>query len=101
MNKTSYAEKGKTGFKRGNPGRPKGAKDKVARSVKENFDHTFEELGGSEGFVNWAKASKRNTELFYQWYSKMLPSNVSIKGDLKTTFQISEKFMPKAGNEKK
>jgi len=64
-------------FKRGNPGRPKGAKDKIPRTVKENFDKVFEKLGGIEGFYKWAKKSARNMELFYTWYSKMLPTNVT------------------------
>ena len=58
-------------------GRPKGAKDKIPRTVKENFDKVFEKLGGIEGFYKWAKKSARNMELFYTWYSKMLPTNVT------------------------
>ena len=79
MEKTSYAEKGKTGFKRGNPGRPKGAKDKVARSVKEDIEKTIEGLGGVDGIIEWAKKSSGNREKLYGWYFSMLPKNENVE----------------------
>ena len=36
------------------PGRPKGSKDKLPRTVKENIEKAFEKLGGIEGLVKWA-----------------------------------------------
>jgi len=103
-NSNNYAEL-KSGkrpkFKRGNPGRPKGAKDKVSKNIKDNFEAVFEKLGGVEGFFDWADQNSRNKGTFYQMYSKMLPSNVNVEGDLKVTYQLSEKYIPKIGNEKK
>jgi len=87
MKKTSYAEKGKTGFKRGNPGRPKGAKDKIARSVKEDMEETIKGLGGVKGIIEWAKKSNANREKLYNWYFSMLPKSVDadVSGDLGIT----------------
>ena len=77
------------------PGRPKGSKDKISRNIKENFETVFEKLGGIDGFYDWAK-KPGNQGHFYQLYSKMLPSNVDIKGDIGITgYEFSEKFMPK------
>lgn len=81
-----------TKFKRGQPrpkgaGRKKGTPNKISRTVKDNFEEVFEKMGGVEGFYKWAKKSKRNQELFYSWYSKMLPTNVS--GSISATVDIS------------
>ncbi len=71
-----YAEKGKKGVKKGNPGRPKGAKDKISRTVKENIEETFQKLGGIEGLVKWAEKSNHNKTKLYDWYFSMLPKSV-------------------------
>ena len=94
-----YAEKGKKGIKKGNPGRPKGAKDKIARTAKQNIEKVVEELGGWKAILKWAQKNQRNEGLVYGWYFKMLPSNVTIDGDLNVVYQVSEKFLPKTGNE--
>lgn len=80
-----------TKFKRGqsgNPnGRPKGAKDKIARSVKENMEETITGLGGVDGIIAWAKKSNNNREKLYGWYFSMLPKNIDadVSGDLGIT----------------
>jgi len=74
----------------GNPaGRPKGAKDKIARSVKKDIEETFERLGGIDGLVEWAKKSPRNQSKLYDWYFSMLPKNVDadVMGDLGLTIR--------------
>jgi len=38
---------------------------------------------------------------FYKLISKMLPSNVTVDGDLNVIFHASEKFMPKTKNKEK
>lgn len=101
MEKTSYAKKGKVGFKRGNPGRPRGAKDKIARTAKENIEKVVKELGGYEGILEWADKNSHNQGLLYGWYFKMLPSSVNVEGDLNVIYQTSEKFMPKTDEEKR
>ncbi|HUU39582.1 MAG TPA: hypothetical protein VMW42_01435 [Desulfatiglandales bacterium] len=66
-------------FKRGNPGRPKGAKDKITRTAKENIEKAVKELGGYEGILKWAKKNFHNQGLLYGWYFKMLPTNVTAE----------------------
>lgn len=103
-NSNNYAEL-KSGkrpkFKRGNPGRPKGAKDKIARTAKQNIEKVVEELGGWKAILKWAQKNQRNEGLVYGWYFKMLPSNVTVDGDLNVTYQVSDKFLPKTGDDKK
>ena len=80
----------------GNPkGRPKGAKDKISRNIKESYEYIFEQRGGAKGFLEWVNKTARNTELFYQWYSKMLPTNVNadVSGSLNTNSNFESKLM--------
>lgn len=93
-----------TKFKRGHPkkgGRKKGTSNKVQKNIKDNFEAVFEKLGGVKGFCDWAKKNTHTKGAFYQMYSKMLPSNVNVGGDLSVTYQLSDKFIPKTGNDKK
>jgi len=100
VGKTAFRDKsGK--FKHGNPGKPKGAKDKIIRTAKENIEKVVKELGGYEGILKWAEKNSHNQGLLYGWYFKMLPTNVNVEGDLSISYQLSEKFMPKMDNEKK
>lgn len=68
----------KLGPNRGNAGkgRPKGSQNRSTVKVKEAFETAFEELGGVEALVTWAR--KEPTE-FYKQYAKLLP--VQITGD--------------------
>lgn len=82
-----------------NSGRKKGTSNKVTKNIKENFEAVFEKLGGVKGFCDWAKKNAHTQGAFYSMYSKMLPSNVTVDGDLKVVYQVSDKFLPKTGNE--
>jgi len=85
-----------------NSGRKKGTPNKFT-TLKKAFLDAFEDkrIGGTEGLTKvYAKNDMRKME-FFKLISKMLPSNMNIEGDIKVTFQISEKFVPKTGNEKK
>jgi len=67
----------------GNPnGRPKGAKNKINRDIKNLIlNAAFDKrMGGLEGLVKFAIKNDRNKALFYGWLFKMLPSNVGISG---------------------
>jgi hypothetical protein len=52
------------------PGRPKGVPNKTTQAVKDLITQAFEEKGGLEAFVAWAR--KNETE-FYKIWSKLLP----------------------------
>ena len=96
MDKTSYAKKGKGGFKQGNPGRPKGATNKFTNNIKDMVLNALNDkrVGGEEEFVKWIIANKRNKELFYTWLMKMLPSNVDldVSGDLTVKQQFEDRL---------
>jgi len=78
-------KQGNPNFKKGisgNPkGRPKGAKDKIARSAKETIEKAVEYIGGWKELAIWGKKNNRNQEKLYDWYFKLLPSNIGISGD--------------------
>ncbi len=63
-------------FEKGNKGKPKGATNKMTKSVKEAFEITFNELQGDKeaNLTNWAKD---NTTEFYKLAAKLIPTSVS------------------------
>jgi hypothetical protein len=64
------------GFTKGNKGKPKGATNKLTKSVKEAFEIAFNELQGDSeaNLANWAK---ENTTEFYKLAAKLIPTSVS------------------------
>ena len=99
----------KIGYKSPPPtGRPKGSKNKFT-DLKKAFLDIFERIE-NEGqkkdakvktLFDWATKNDRNQGMFYQMIAKMLPSNLNVEGEMKLIYEISDKFMPKTGNEKK
>jgi len=98
-----------TKFKRGHPkkgGKKKGSTNKFT-DLKQAFLDVFEKIEKDskdkniDSLFEWATKNQRNQGTFYQMISKMLPSNVNVEAGVTVTFQSSEKFMPKIGNEKK
>ena len=92
-------------FKKGREktgGRKKGVQNKFT-TLKEAYLDAFnsKEMGSTQGLIDAFKVTPFTKRDFYKLISKMLPSNVTVDGDLKVTFQASEKFMPKTDNEKK
>ena len=69
----------------GNPnGRPVGSKNKFT-TLKNAFIETFEELGGVDNLVEWAKANQ--TE-FYRMVARLMPRE--IKADVNTGTSLIE-----------
>lgn len=66
-------------FEKGNSGKPKGAKNKLTKSVKEAFEVAFNELQG-DSEANLASWAKENTTEFYKLAAKLIPT--SINADL-------------------
>lgn len=85
-----------------NPGRKKGALNKFT-TLKQSFLDAYnsKEMGGTNGLVDAFKPTPYTKRDFFKLIAKMLPSNVNVEGDLNVTFQASEKFNPKVGDEKK
>ena len=80
-----------TKFKRGNPGKPKGAKNKFT-DLKDEFLKAFygeDGIGGADGIKELLRNSPRNKIVFLQMIAKMLPSNVDadISGDIGVTIK--------------
>lgn len=97
---TKLFEKGKPRPK--NAGRKKGTPNKFT-TLKQAFINAFnsKEMGGEKGMTEAFSRNPFTRREFYKLISKMLPSNVTVDGDLNVTFQSSEKFMPKKGDAKK
>jgi len=85
-----------------NSGRRKGTPNKFT-TLKQAFINAFnsKEMGGEKGMTTVFSASSFTKREFYKLISRMLPSNVTVDGDLNVIFHASEKFMPKTGDEKK
>jgi hypothetical protein len=73
-------DKSSHGGLRAGAGRPKGSTNKIPRVAKENIIQAFEELGGVDGLVNWAKADQKNQGDFYKIYGRLLPIENNISG---------------------
>jgi len=94
-------------FKKGdkkpvNSGRKKGTPNKFT-TLKDAFINAFnsKEMGGEKGMTEAFSKNPFTKREFYKLISKMLPSNVTVDGDLNVSFHASEKFMPKTGDGKK
>lgn len=62
---------------RAGPGRPKGVPNKLTTSAKQAFQLAFDELGGVEGLVRWAKQDD-NLGDFYKLYARLIPTDVKV-----------------------
>jgi len=95
---------GRNRFAKGNKcskGRPKGTQNKFT-DLKKAFFGVFERIENEaktkktiDSFYQWATKNQKNQGEFYKMLSKMLPTNVTLEGDLPIIFEVSEKFMPK------
>lgn len=65
-------------FKKGAPGKPKGAINKTTKLVKEVFAEAFNQLQ-SDPNVKLSEWGKRNPTEFYKLASKLIP--IQIAGD--------------------
>ena len=64
------------GFTKGNKGKPKGATNKLTKSVKEAFEVAFNQLQDDTD-ANLAEWAKNNTTEFYKLAAKLIPTSVS------------------------
>lgn len=69
-------------FKAGNPGKPKGAKNKVTKTVKQTVLDVFIKLQGDPKASLEAFAKKHPKE-FYQIAAKLIPTEV--QGEVNST----------------
>jgi hypothetical protein len=66
-----------TQFKKGNPGKPKGAVNKTTKLVKEVFADVFDKLQKDKkaNLITWAK---ENPTEFYKLASKLIPVQLAV-----------------------
>lgn len=65
-------------FKKGNPGKPKGAQNKLTRTVKETVLKVFNDLQ-DDPKANLLEFAKKNPRDFYQIAAKLIPTEVTNK----------------------
>jgi hypothetical protein len=68
-------------------------------AVKDALETAFDELGGIDGLVQWAR---RDPGEFYRQWSKMLPKDINVNatvtlGELLDALKKPEKPVPGAG----
>ena len=80
-------------FQKGQGGRPKGAVNKTTAKAKEAFQLAFEELGGVDAMVKWAKRDPDNLRLFYSLYSKLIPVDVQTDGEKVNALTITREIV--------
>ena len=68
-------------------GRKKGVKNIVTRAVEEALDSVYEGVGGDEALLAFAKD---NPDEFFKLWIKMLPRQIKLDGELKTTATMTK-----------
>ena len=76
--------------KTGGPGRPVGSRNKVPANLRNDLITVYEELGGIEGMVEWAKAKEGNRALFYRILASTLPRQVAVSARLEYQHDLSK-----------
>ena len=77
-------------FGKGNPGKPKGAKNKTTLAAKDAIAAAAEGLGGVNRLIAWAKEDPLNERVFWgSIYPKLLPLQVTGEGGGPLTLVIS------------
>jgi len=72
-------DRNRVGFGKPGPGRPKGSVNKLTASAKQAFQLAFEELGGVQGLVAWAKSDDECLGDFYKLYARLIPTDVTVE----------------------
>lgn len=71
-------------FAKGNPGRPKGSKNKVSQSIKEQHLAALDRVGGVEYLV---KLAAKNPAVFMAGVHRMIPDEQKREDTIKVTFR--------------
>lgn len=68
-------------FTKGNPGRPKGATNKITKTVKETVLSAFNELQNDK-VANLLTWGRNNPDEFYKLAAKLIPTEIAGTGAL-------------------
>ena len=82
-----------TKFKPGNPGRPKGIPNRFTK-LRDEMLAAFDELGGVDGLVKWAKSDPDRQGMFYAMIARMLPKPVEVSGGGELLIRIIKQGNP-------
>ena len=82
-----------TKFKPGNAGRPKGIPNRFTK-LRDEMLEAFEQLGGVDGLVKWARSDPDRQGMFYQMIARMLPKPIEVSGDSELIVRIVKQGDP-------
>ncbi len=81
-------------FGKGNPGKPKGAVNKMAQTAKDAIAQAALALGGSDRLTAWAQEDPSNERVFWGTiYPKLLPLQVTGEGGGPLELSLKLKFV--------
>ena len=71
----------KNNLKGPGPGRPKGLRNKITRTVQDCILEAFHspEIGGVEGMITWGKRQENRGDFYKHLLSKLLPKNPALQ----------------------
>jgi len=72
-------------FKKGNPGRPKGSKNKVTRAMAEDMLHAYQNLGGVDYLVH---LGEKKPALFVAMLKRLVPNEA--KAEVRAAVDLTE-----------
>ena len=70
-------------------GRPRGSTNRVSAHVKDGLVRAFEDLGGQEGLVEWARKDDENRRLLYSWWARMAPKEIDIQAEVEADVKVA------------
>jgi hypothetical protein len=74
----------------GGPGRPRGSRNRIPANLRNDLITVYEELGGIQGMVEWAKAKEGNRALFYRILASTLPRQVAVSARLEHDYGLNK-----------
>ena len=78
-------------------GRKKGVPNRTTVLAKQAIANAFDELGGTEGLVKWAKSDGDNLKVFYATiWPKIIPVQTELTGKDGEAIQIEQKVKENA-----
>ena len=69
-------------LKTGGKGRVPGSKNRITANLRNDLITVYEQLGGIQGMVEWAKAKEGNRALFYRILASTLPRQIAVSARL-------------------
>lgn len=86
-------------FANNDGGRPKGSKNKFT-NLKNAFLEAFysEELGGTQGLIDWANKNNENKTHFYKFIVALLPKDLKVTGSGDTPIATKVEIYVQDGN---